>query len=166
MKSLPSIDRLHELFALDGGVLVRKVTRCASARAGDRITGTNGLGYVQVMVDRQPMTAHRIVWAMVHGSWPNGHIDHINGDTADNRPENLREATHAENLQNRGLPRNNTLGVKGVGVTANGKYVARVRAFNKTHHIGTFSSLAEAAKAYEEAAKRVFGEFHCPQAIT
>jgi hypothetical protein len=49
-------------------------------------------------------SAHRLAWFYVHGKWPQSGIDHRNGDIGDNRIENLREATQAQNCANkRGL---------------------------------------------------------------
>lgn len=58
---------------------------------------------------------HRIVWESVHGPIPSGMvIDHINGDKHDNRLENLRLCTTAQNLANAKLSSRNTSGIKGV----------------------------------------------------
>jgi hypothetical protein len=57
--------------------------------------------------------AHRIVWAIEFGEWPE-EIDHINGQRSDNRITNLRAVTRKENTVNKQMRRNNTSGVQGV----------------------------------------------------
>lgn len=52
------------------------------------------------------MYAHRVAWAMYYGEWPKHQIDHINGDRTDNRIENLRSVTCAENAKNQMTRRN------------------------------------------------------------
>ncbi len=87
-------------------------------------------------------------------------IDHINGDGLDNRRENLRLASHTENNQNRRINRNNTSGYKGVYWNKNeGKWRARIMAHGKRHVLGQFVSIIDAAKAYNDAALKYYGEF-------
>lgn len=97
----PTPKRLRELFQYDSatGILTRRIGK----RAG-RITGTSKKGYLSVYADRVSYQAHLIVWAMIHDKWPEKYIDHVNRDKSDNRIENLREASHSENCQNRGKP--------------------------------------------------------------
>lgn len=85
------------------------------------------------------------------GKWPEKQIDHINCNPLDNRWCNLREATTAENLRNRKRNKNNTTGIKGVHKNKDG-YMVRIC-------IGTYKSLEEAAKVYEEAVKLYHGKF-------
>ena len=54
-------------------------------------------GYIKILIDQKQYFAHRLAWLYVHGHWPEGFIDHINGDKADNRLVNLREAKREEN---------------------------------------------------------------------
>lgn len=103
---------------------------------------------------------HLLVWAWVYGVWPTDEIDHINGDDCDNRIENLRECSHAENLRNQ----NKVLGeVPFKGVTRSSanasRFEASIRLDRKAHHLGTFSSPQDAARAYDKAALRLFGNF-------
>jgi hypothetical protein len=58
--------------------------------------------------------AARLAWFYVHARWPAPCIGHINGDPGDNRLANLREATHAQKMQNRKRHQNNTSGIPGV----------------------------------------------------
>ena len=90
---------------------------------------------------------------------PGGYqVDHINGDGLDNRRLNLRMATHGQNQQNGAKPRNNTSGLKGV-VRKGTLWGAQIRSGGKAYYLGTFSTRLQAAWAYDDAARRLHGEF-------
>lgn len=57
-------------------------------------------GYVQGYIMRQMTRGHRAAWAIHYGEWPTGAVDHINGDTSDNRIFNLRDVSRSENARN------------------------------------------------------------------
>ena len=78
-------------------------------------------------------------------------VDHKNGKTLDNRRENLREATQAQNLWNRKA--------KGVYQTRNKKWIAMIQANCKPIRLGTFKTKSEALVARRLAEKLLFGEF-------
>jgi hypothetical protein len=74
-------------------------------------------------------------------------VDHINGDTLDNRRSNLRVST------NRGV-------VPFKGVTfENGKYRSRIRINGKKLNVGRFDTAQEASEAYDKASKEAFGSY-------
>lgn len=87
-------------------------------------------------------------------------VDHINGDTLDNRRENLRTATRSQNAINRHakLP-GKTSRFRGVSWD---RHKGRWRAFVSRLHIGYFASEDAAAKAYDEAVRRLYGRFASP----
>lgn len=87
-------------------------------------------------------------------------VDHINGNTLDNRKCNLRICTAAQNLCNRGRPRNNKSGFKGVSFNKKtGKWKAAI-GFNKGNmFLGLFADKLAAARAYDAAALQYHGEF-------
>jgi hypothetical protein len=86
--------------------------------------------------------------------------DHINGNKLDNRKSNLRSATKSENMCNRGKPKNNTSGFKGVyWHNQNKKWYARIELHSKGQHLGYFSTPELAAEAYNAAAVSLHGEF-------
>ena len=86
--------------------------------------------------------------------------DHIDGNGLDNRRANLRPATHQLNLANRGPQVNNTSGFKGVTYDkARGKWFASIKVQGKRYNLGRFDDKVEAARVYNKAAKKHFGEF-------
>jgi hypothetical protein len=104
--------------------------------------------------------AHHIVYALFHGAWPDGLIDHINGIRSDNQPLNLRCATDLENAQNAQTRSDNTSGVKGVNWhRKHQKWCARISVKGNRLHLGLFQDKAQAAKTYREAEKLYFGAF-------
>lgn len=87
-------------------------------------------------------------------------VDHSDGNGLNNRRMNLREATHAQNLWNRGPTCQNTSGFKGVGWhKARNKWRARIVAEGREIQLGYFASALDAARAYDEAAAIHHGEF-------
>lgn len=103
--------------------------------------------------------AHRLLWALEFGSWPDGEIDHINGSRTDNRISNLRCVTSLENARNLARPRNNTSGVIGVSFrkSAN-KWYAYIRVHETMISLGFFDEFQDAVRA-RKAAERAYG-FH------
>jgi hypothetical protein len=88
-----------------------------------------------------------LIWAVVHGRWPSGVVDHADGDGANNRLANLREVSVAENNRNRRVPSNNSSGFIGVHwCKRHEKWIARITLAGKKVHIGSFDT-AEAAHA-------------------
>lgn len=93
---------------------------------------------------------------------PHLQVDHINGDTLDNRRVNLRLATPGENARNVPARRHNTSGVKNVcWHKKRGKWQVQVRVDRKLVHGGYFSDLGEAARAAIALRERVHGSFAC-----
>ncbi len=89
-------------------------------------------------------------------------VDHCNDIGLDNQRHNLRRCTHKQNIQNRRRNRNNKCGYKGVCLDRTGKkWQASIGSPSQGNrkHLGRFSCLIEAAKAYDEAAIERYGEF-------
>lgn len=85
-------------------------------------------------------------------------IDHINGNTLDNRRGNLRIATHAQNIRNSTKPVTNTSGYKGV-TKSRGRWKAQYEINGKHVNLGHFETAEEAHQAYCRAVTKAFGEF-------
>lgn len=90
-------------------------------------------------------------------------IDHINHNGLDNQRHNLRLANHSQNNQNQQPPLGFTSQYKGVYLRKkSGLWHAVIKLDGRSRHIGDFASEAEAAYAYDAAARELFGEFACP----
>lgn len=90
-------------------------------------------------------------------------VDHKNRNTFDNRKENLRLCTPAQNQQNRNIPKDNKTGYKGVLIdkscTKTLTFRASITHKRKSLHLGSYRCAIEAAKAYDKKALELFGEF-------
>ena len=102
--------------------------------------------------------AHRLVWLYVYGDWPDGQIDHKNGDRDDNRIGNLRLASASQNQWNCKTPKNNKSGYKGV-YSDRGYWRAVIRKNGKPKYLGYFDTPELAHAAYCQAANEMHGEF-------
>ena len=139
------------------------VSRWKAGEAAGRQTVKKGKKrYIEVRFEGRWYLGHRIAVAWMTGEWPKELTDHWNGDGFDNRWENIRQATHGQNSQNRKTPVTNKLGLKGVikvtrfGVT---KFEARIRVGGKQIHLGRFETARDASRAYAAAADKHFGDF-------
>lgn len=88
-------------------------------------------------------------------------VDHINGNGLDNRKENLRLSTKTQNQRNRQGPcKMNKSGYRGVGWSQlHGAWRARVTVNKRQIILGFFDSPIAAAKAFDAAAMKYYGEF-------
>jgi len=146
---------VKELFDYVDGGLVWRVNK-GRAKVGMK-AHTNSTGYKLFRINQQNYLEHRLIWAWHYGDVPE-YLDHINGNYLDNRIENLREATHAENMRNRKTPSHNKSGVKGVYMTK-GKWRSQVTINGKVKHLGSFDDLQEAAAAVETARTKYHASF-------
>ena len=147
--------RLKELLAYnpDTGVFTWLVKSNRKIRIGDIAGHLDGKGYRRIKVEQKRYQAHRLAWLYMTGAWPVAQIDHRNGNKDDNRWDKLREATNAENQQNRVINRNNTSGLMGVCWNRKmGKWQAQIRGAGHRRFLGLFTD-PEAAHAAYLAAK-------------
>lgn len=139
----------------DSASVVRWNARFASKPAGALLP----TGYIGIRLNGDRFLAHRLAWLLTYRRWPEGWLDHKNGDPSDNRIANLRECSPSENHQNRAIQSNNTSGCVGVSFNKHArKWVANIGRDRKQFYLGRFSSREEAEFAYL-AAKRVVHTF-------
>lgn len=123
-----------------------------SIKAGDVVgSGSKKNGYKCTAINGKQYYQHRLVWLHVHGSWPDGPIDHINGNRGDNRIENLRVATFSQNQHNRKKTKNKTAMTGAYKSSKGATWYSTIMVENKKHYLGTFKTEDDAAKAYAQA---------------
>jgi len=110
-------------------------------------------GYISIRINKRLMYAHRIVWLIHKGKWPNKYIDHIDGDRQNNKIQNLREVSHRENNINKEKHRNGHLpGTTWEEVRKKWRASTQisVNGNRKTVYLGRFETQKQAAKAYRD----------------
>lgn len=111
-------------------------------------------GYIQILLGGKLYKAHRIIWFLVHGYFPD-RIDHKNGIKYDNRISNLRECTHQQNVHNQRRPQsNNTTGFLGVSKVGK-KFQSRIILNGNFIHLGVFKTPEEAHECYLKAKREL-----------
>lgn len=154
-----TLERLKEVLEYDPetGHFTWKINK-RRAKAGDRAGSIVAHGYILIRVDQTRQLAHRLAWFYVTGEWPEKDIDHINGVPGDNRLENLRQATRAENCKNLKVSSRSTTGVKGVS-RCGSRFQVTIRFGGKRKNLGLFDTIEEGDAAYKRAAELHHGEF-------
>lgn len=106
--------------------------------------------------------AHHIVWLLITGEWPDGEIDHEDGNGLNNRKDNLRDVTSLENDRNKRLASNNTSGANGVYWCAEKRrWRSVIRIDGELINLGSFRNKEEAIEARSAADKEYrFHELH------
>ena len=149
-----------ELFEYRDGALYWRVKPSRRDPIGMKAGAFDALrGYTTIVCKRKRYYAHRLIFLMHNGFTPS-EVDHIDGDKTNNRIENLRPCTHAQNAQNRPAQKNSKSGVKNV-VWSNvrKKWVVYVKINGKTTNFGGFEDLELAALMASEVRDKYFKEF-------
>lgn len=139
---------------------VRQANACAiwNARYANReaMTARLASGYRVGAVFNRLIRRSHAVFALHHGRWPIDHVDHIDGDIENDRPSNLRDATHSQNMQNRIGNRVSRSRFKGLAwLPKRNRWIVRCA----TEYCGVYLCEEEAARAYDRRATAMFGEF-------
>ena len=105
-------------------------------------------GYLEIRVSGKLYLAHRLAWLYVHGYMPENKIDHFDRNRTNNRMVNLREVGDTCSMQNTGMLKNNTSGVKGISWSkTREKWIAQISIRKKNKNLGGFLMFENAVKA-------------------
>jgi len=129
-------------------------SRLAGKPAGvkDKLQSSNS-EYLRIKINDRKYQTSRLAWLYVNGEDPIC-IDHINGNSLDNKIKNLRNVTQFENTRNMKMYNTNKSGFTGVSrCKKTGNWIASINIEKKTKRIGTFKNIEDAAKARKEAEK-------------
>lgn len=137
----------------DTGLVTRKL-RTSNEYLVGTVVGTKKPP-VSTSISGKKYLLHRLIWVMQTGKWPDNVIDHINGDSTDNRWINLRDVPQRINARNSAIPQSNKSGVIGVSWDSRTKsWRAQIGAVN----LGRFKQLEDAKLARLQA--EVDSEYH------
>lgn len=149
------LDKCLHYFRYEDGKLFWRSPK-KRATVGNEVGTVRPDGYRHLCLDQKYYLTHRIVWLMHNHQFPSKPLDHIDRDITNNRIENLREAEQWQNRGNsRGLLGKESGLPKGVHKTASGNFIAMFR----NQGLGTYSTVAEAKRVYDERTKEYYGEF-------
>lgn len=157
-----ALERLKELVSYDRetGRFHWNIDRGGLIMAGHRAGYTRKDGYLVLVLDGESYLGHRVAWFYETGSWPDEMIDHINGNPADNRLANLREATRSQNMMNMAVPPANTSGFKGVSFCKrSNRWDTYITVDRKRRRLGYFQNIEDAVAARKAAEASMFGQF-------
>lgn len=146
-------ERLKELFDYQDGALIRrKDGRSAVIKMGVK-------RYARVSVDGKAQALHRMIYLWHHGNLPKT-LDHIDGDRANNKIENLREATQQQNCLNRKHHTNSKSPYKNVywNEAAN-KWAVMVSVNKQRTYLGVYEDIELADLVAMEARDKFHGQF-------
>ena len=107
-------------------------------------------GYLQITIGGKEYLAHRVIWFMKTGLWPN-QIDHQDHNRSNNIWTNLSDIVHRKNQMNMSLKCNNSSGVNGVRILPSQRFCAFIMVRGKQISLGTYDTLDEAKSARESA---------------
>ena len=112
-------------------------------------------GYRTSTISGVCLRGHRVAWLITHGEWPNGFLDHIDGDKTNNRLDNLRVVDPAESSKNKGKQVRNKSGINGVYLDLKGNKSKPWRVYigvnGKNKFIGGYETKEQAKQARDQA---------------
>jgi len=154
-----TLSKLHELFDYKNGNLIWKFAKSRRVKAGDIAGCLDEYGYILIGVNGGVYRAHRLIYFYHHGYFPL-FIDHIDGNRANNKIENLRSVTTSQNAMNQKISTRNSSGIKGVmWHKRDKKWVVQLRVNSKNHSFGYFDDKELAELVAIEATNKLHKEF-------
>jgi hypothetical protein len=149
--------RLKELLEYTSETGEMKWKTTGKGRRLDRIAGSpDRHGYLQTRIDGAIYFNHRLAWLYVHGQFPQGVIDHIDGNPINNAIANLRDVPQRLNMENqrRAPISNKSTGLIGVSKHKLG-YMAKIQSARKQIYLGIFQTPEAAHEAYVVAKRQL-----------
>ena len=164
MKTYPTQAELRERFDYKDGDLIYKFDFGPRATSGN-VAGTNKRDYKFIGINGRNYITQRLIWIWHNKDIPEGmEIDFINRLKHDTRIENIRLATHSQNLGNVTKYKTNSSNYKGVCYNKKAKcWHAYICINQKQKHLGVRDTPEAAHELYIAAAKELYGEFACTE---
>lgn len=134
------------------------VGRWGRIKAGTVTGSPDFYGHLRIQIDGTLQYAHRIAWLIATGVWPEGDIDHIDGNPANNKLSNLRDVLHQTNTENRRRATKNKTTSMPIGVSIDrrdGGIRADITVNGRTRSLGRFKTPELAHEAYLKAKRNL-----------
>lgn len=168
-ESLLTLERVRDAFRYDRdtGLFVWRNGNGNNRRRGDRAgvyqrNREGGRHYQLIRIDGRSYLGHRLAWFYVHGKWPNGEIDHINGVKFDNAIANLRDVTRKQNSWNISVPRRDNASNNRHIEKKGRKFLVAFSMRNKRIFHKSYPTLEAAVLARNTVASVLRGEYCAP----
>ena len=162
MEGLLSCEQLRDVlsYCTETGIFTWKQSR-TPVKAGQQAGGISGSGYRRIVIDGRAYQASHLAWLYVHGKWPPAvEMDHKDGDTLNDRIDNLRPATSSQNSANTRKPITNTSGYKGVTWNRRvGKWQSQIKVGGRSIYLGIYGNAEDAHAAYVAISRELRGDF-------
>jgi len=150
---------LQSIFEYKDGELFWKQNRRTNQVKGKKASCLGEIGYLKTKIKDVLYKNHRLIFMMHYGYLPKL-LDHIDGNPTNNRIENLREATVAQNMMNSKMALNNTSGTKGVEWNKRlKKWTVRIQIDGKRKYFGSYYDIKVAKFVGEIMRHKYHGKF-------
>lgn len=150
-------EKLRELlhYDPDTGVFTWQTQVSQRCPPGSRAGSLTSKGYITIQIDGRTYHAARLAHLYMTGEWPSLFMDHRDRRPENNSWLNLRQATRAQNNQNRGrVSRPARSGAMGVYRQESGRWKAMIGVSGRYLNLGTFDTVEDASFAYQEAKRQ------------
>ena len=156
LKTSEQANQAWEYDAITGVLHRKKISTSTQGVAGC----LRNDGYINVKYKGTSYLAHRVVWLIMTGHWPVDKLDHIDGNKTNNRIDNLRECSQAQNTCNKKLGKDNTSGIKGIHWSkACKKWLVQLSIDGKKKYFGVYEDKELAELVAIEARDKYHKEF-------
>lgn len=133
--------------------------RLLGQEAGCPHTTHTGKSYWHVKIGGKAIKRSHIIFRVVFGYWPKPCVDHKDGDSLNDCPSNLRQATVLQNNWNHQKRKRSVKLPMGVRALPSGKFQARVGYLGSQIALGAFDTAEEAQNAHRQKREALYGQF-------